>query len=86
MLGLGLFAGTITVQRDIINIQNRNFINRAIRETNYISCHTMRLLKDVCSNGKGFEPEFECLYCRCLHSESKSMNYDCSIAKSSVFS
>lgn len=58
VLGLGLFVGTITIQRDIIKIQNRHkkFQNRTIRETNYISCHTMRLLKDVCSNGKGLSP------------------------------
>lgn len=58
VLGLGVFAGTITVQRDIIKIQNRHtkFQNRTIRETNYISCHTMRLLKDVCSSGKGLSP------------------------------
>lgn len=56
VLGLGLFAGTITVQRDIIKIQNRHtkFQNRAIRETitfpvTQWGCWKMYAL---CSNGK----------------------------------
>lgn len=80
VLGLGLFAGTITVQRDIIKIQNRHtkFQNRAIRETITFPVTQWGCWK-MYAPMERFEPECECLYCRCFHSGSKSMNYDCSV-------